>query len=244
MTCPFEKIHVALDRFQEAHFYLHQMENSYHFADHFRWSLNSYIRALKEVPQLISMGLQNEKGFPDWFREERETLNSDSLIYFLNERRDFIVHRGMFLPGSSGSIGIAEGRGMKLGLSIPIDSLSNSDDCMYAFAYHCLVKGEDFFDLFKDDEDSLPCIERKWILEQFPNHDVIDLCAKAWLTVGETVRNVLVWLGGTPPELSLGCRHSAQHIRFRLYDRNKIRKEVEGMQKLSELGNASNNQAF
>ncbi len=38
------------DRFEEAHFYLHQMEVFYHEADPFRYNLDSFIRALKEVP--------------------------------------------------------------------------------------------------------------------------------------------------------------------------------------------------
>jgi hypothetical protein len=164
-------------------------------------------------------------------------LHSDPLIAFLNKKRDFLVHRGMLLPQSGGSIGITEGRGMKLGLGVTIDPLKDSDDLMYSFAYKLLSEDNDFLGFFNDDEDSLPCIEREWKLEQFPD-EVVDLCAKAWLRMGKIVCNVLIWLGDTPPELSLDRRHSAQRIRVRLYDRAKIREKVAQMQKASEPANA------
>lgn len=100
----------SLDRFQEAHFYLHQMERFYHEADPFRYSLNSFIRALKEVPQLVSMELQNHAGFPTWFRKKRDELRSNDLLLFLHDQRNFIVHRGTLLPASNGAIGITESR--------------------------------------------------------------------------------------------------------------------------------------
>lgn len=53
-----EKIVASVDRHREAHFYIHMMEHFYHEADAFRWSLNSFLRALKEVPQLLQMELQ------------------------------------------------------------------------------------------------------------------------------------------------------------------------------------------
>jgi hypothetical protein len=108
------RIDPALDRFQEAHFWIHTLEEFYHYADPFRWHLNAFLKSLKEVPQLIQMGLQNEDGFPDWFATARTGLRADPLMKVLFDHRDFVVHRGMLVPDSWGAIGITEGSGINL----------------------------------------------------------------------------------------------------------------------------------
>ncbi|OMR58921.1 hypothetical protein AQ765_07200 [Burkholderia pseudomallei] len=126
-------IESALDRFREAHFWIHALEEYYHFADPFRWHLNAFLKSIKEVPQLIQMGLQNREGFNRWYRQEREKLAVDPLMRFLADKRDFVVHRGMLVPNSHGSIGITEGRGFKLGLTFPVHPLEDSDDAMHRY---------------------------------------------------------------------------------------------------------------
>ena len=83
-----EALWSAMDRLREAHLYLHGMEMYYHAADPFRWHLNSFLRALKEVPQLASMALQNLDGFTEWYRPRRSALAEDSLISILSKQRD------------------------------------------------------------------------------------------------------------------------------------------------------------
>ena len=57
----YDKLTSALDRFQEAHFWLHMMEQHYHSADQFRWHLNVFMKALKEVPDLIAQGCRTRR---------------------------------------------------------------------------------------------------------------------------------------------------------------------------------------
>src|SRR5690242_20262887 len=111
-----ERLPAALDRMREAHFFIHLMESFYHVSDSFRYSLNSFIRSIKEVPQLISQELQHEAGFPEWFRGRRAALADDPLISHLSRERDYIVHRGMLRPASHCTVGVADLRMMRLGL--------------------------------------------------------------------------------------------------------------------------------
>lgn len=90
-----DKISSAHDRFQEAHFWIHMLESYYHAADPFRWHLNAFLKALKEVPRLLEMSLQNEKGFKAWFKKHKEGLREDPLIQTLAKNRDLVVHRGI-----------------------------------------------------------------------------------------------------------------------------------------------------
>jgi len=231
MTNPYEKINSALDRFQEAHFWIHMMEQYYHFADPFRWHLNVFLKALKEVPQLLHMDLQNEEGFTAWFKEERAQLKADPLIAALSKQRDLIVHRSMLWPESWGTIGITEGRGFKAGLELPIHPLEDSDQAILRVASN--TKDVDFLGLVTPDEDSLPCVYREWRLKDFDD-ELIDLCAKGWLRIGELIDAVLRWQGTDPPGLSLDCRHGSHEVRFKLYDREKL------IEKINELEESKN----
>ena len=221
----YDKISSALDRFQEAHFWIHMMEQFYHSADPFRWHLNVFIKAIKEVSQIIQMELQNEKGFAKWYKNERTNLNNDPLMSALSKRRDIIVHKGMLVPNSKAMLGITEGRGIKLGLTFPVHPLEDSDNAMDRYL-HQVSKHEDFLGVLIMDEDSLPCVQREWRLEGF-EEEIIDLCAKAWFRLGETIKNVLLWLGEKEvPNLSLDCRHSSQHVQFQLFDREVLIKRL------------------
>jgi hypothetical protein len=209
------------DRFREAHFYLHQMEQFYHYADPFRWSLNAFLKSLREVPQVLSMENQNRQGFTAWFNERKAELARDPLISFLGKQRDILVHQGMLKPVSGGTVGITEGRGIKAGLGVPLDPLEDSDDAMLRVV-EALKDSPDFLGLFTDDEDSRPCVQRVWRMEPFAD-ELIDLAAKAWLKVGETMSAVVEWLGETPQPLDLNCRHSARQVQFKHYERKQLR---------------------
>ena len=166
------------------------------------------------------MELQNEPGFTTWYSQARAELNNDPLFEVLSKQRNFVVHRGMLVPESRGAIGITEGRGMKLGLTFPVHPLEDSEHAMDRYLRHAKENG-DFLGILILDEDSQPCIERKWRLPDFDD-DLVDVCANAWIRVGETVREVLVWLGEDVPSLSLDCRHSSQAVKFRRFDRETL----------------------
>lgn len=200
------------------------MEDYYHFADKFRWSLNVFLKAINEVPNLIGMELQNQPGFPKWVRDHRQDLKSDPLIYALSKGRDRVVHKTMLLPKSKAAVGITEGRGMNLGFGINITPLQDSDHAMRRY----LAVG-DFLDFLMPDEDSLPCVEREWRLPDF-DEELIDLCSRAWLRVGETVGDVLKWLGADVPPQTLNCRRTHQAVRFKTYSRETLRKWLAEMQ--------------
>ncbi len=214
-----KKIEDALERHHEAHFWLHGMESHYHVADPFRWHLNAFLKALDEVPTLLSMKLQNEKGFPKWFRAPASSLRTDPLIDALAKHRDFVVHRGMLVPSSKAFIGVTEGRGLKAGMSYPINPLDDSDQAMDRYLE--LYAGPDFLGVLTPDEDSVPCVFREWHLPQF-KEEIVEVCARAWLRVGETMLDVLKWLGGGNERFSLDCRHGARDYRFRTYDRDLL----------------------
>lgn len=222
-----EKAPASMDRFEEAHFHLHCMERFYHFADEFRWSLGGFLRSLKEVPQLIGMELQGESGFSAWYKKERQVLRDDPLINFLAGHRNFVVHRGMLLPKSSGVVGITKGRGIKFGLAQAINPRQNSDIAMHRHLWAIKNGGVDISGVLpnddgSEDEDTLPCVERVWRLEPF-EEGVLDVSAKAWLRLGKTLLAVAVRVGCEEPLLSLTCLHPRQKVQLMLYSRGTLK---------------------
>jgi hypothetical protein len=228
----YDKLTSALDRFQEAHFWLHMMEQHYHSADLFRWHLNVFLKALKEVPDMISMALQNERNFPAWFRTQRKTLLDDPLMQAFSKGRDQIVHREMLVPRSRAEVGITELRGMKLGMTFPVHPLEDSDAGMERYLQSVKrakdSKMADFLGVLMPDEDSLPCVRREWRLADF-DQELIDLCARAWLRTGETLAAALRWLGEDPPPQTLTCRSEHQAVLYKTYDREIL------IQRLADL---------
>ena len=224
----YGRIGASLDRFQEAHFWLHMVEQYYHVADPFRWHLNAFLRAMKEVPQLLQMELQNAPGFKAWFAAQRGALRADPLIGVLSEHRDFVVHQGMLIPKSTAMVGITEGRGIKLGVTFPVHALEDSDSGMHRYLAVSRARG-DVLGILTPDEDSVPCVQRQWRLPEFED-EIGEVCARAWLRLGETVAAVLLWLGADPPPLSLECRHAAQEVQFKLYDRDELANRMGSME--------------
>lgn len=233
----YEKLKSALDRFQEAHFWLHMMEQYYHSADLFRWHLNVFLKAIKEVPDMVSMALQNENDFPRWFRMQRKTLLDDPLMQALSKGRDQIVHREMLVPKSRAELGVTELRGMKLGMTFPVHPLEDSDAGMERYLRSVKLAGDcktaDFLGILMPDEDSLPCVRREWRLADFDD-ELIDLCSRAWLRTGETLAAVLRWLGEDPPSQTLSCRSGHQAVLYKTYDREDLIQRLADMRRLDD----------
>ena len=217
------RIETSFDRLREAHFWIHGIEQHYHYAEQFRWHLNAFLKALKEVPKLLSIELQNMPGFSSWFRDQQKSLAQDPLIAHLAKQRDIVVHRRMLLPDSECTVGITELRGIKLGIGFPSSPHEDSNHAMHLYLRVAATRG-DFLGILSPDEDSVPCVRRIWRLTGF-DADVVALCARAWLRTGETVADVVRWLGAEPPPLSLGCRHADQKVQFKLFNREKLTAE-------------------
>ena len=201
----------SFDRLEEAHFWIHGLEQSYHYGSRFRWNLNAFLRALKEIPRLLKMEMQNESGFQEWFRPHKKNLRDDPLIDFLSKQRDVAVHRKMIVPDSKCWVGVTELRGLKLGVGMEMDAREDSDHAMHQYFCHILAHGDDFGILMPDD-DSIPCVYREWRLSGFDD-EVIDLAEKAWLLTGTTIAEVLKWKGLTPPPPSLSLYLVAMEAR-------------------------------
>jgi len=195
MPCVHDKIDSALDRWQESHWHLHQVEKNYHDADAFRYSMNSFIRSLREVPDLISIALQNTSGFTKWHRPIKETLEKeDPLFRIIIKHRDFIVHRAALVPGSHAHIATIRGWLVKMALPFDIDPFEDSDSAVERFLERARRVPE-LIQLLAPDEIQLLSVIREWKITGIDD-EVITAFRNAWIRVGEYLSDVVVFLGG------------------------------------------------
>lgn len=215
----------AFDRLQEAHFWLHSMEDHYHSADHFRWCLGAFLKCLNEIPKIMEMELQKTPGFKDWYKPHKINLQQNDLHRTLTQTRNDIVHKKMLIPASKCTVGVTEFRGIKLGMGFPMDPREDSGTAMIHYLLFLAKENYDFLGVLVDDEDCIPCVHREWRLEGY-DEELIKLCVRAWLRLGEMLKMVVEWLGANPPPLQLDCLKSAQEVQFKLFDRGELKLEL------------------
>ncbi len=224
-SCVCKKLTAALDRQHEAHWHLHQLDAHYHQADPFRYSLNSFLRVLKEVPQIVRMQLQGVTGFKAWFEQESGALTSDPIFLKFSKHRDFIVHQGMLVPRSFVHVGTTrDGRTFKIGIPFSASVLEDSEEIMARFVAAC---GSDDFlygvAVAHGDESQFPCVYRKWFLSSFPDDEARTVAVRAWKRVGAMLSATLTWLGHEPTSYATHpClpRHEDPATMFQVYEQS------------------------
>jgi hypothetical protein len=225
--CPHARIAAALDRWNECHWHIHQMEASYHEPEPFRYSLNSFVRAAKEVPSILKHDLQQNVATSKLLAPLVEQLLKNELFLVLKKRRDFIVHQGMLELKSRGSVGTVEGRRVKISFPFHVDPAESSDDAYERYKVLCrtdrLLRG------LGPDCDSSPAVWRTWMLPQFPNRDLLDVAFEAWMLLGELLSTAVQALEGAPINLTMPCRHDPERVRIRVYSQREFFLEVDGI---------------
>jgi hypothetical protein len=224
-SCVCNRLTAALDRQNEAHWQLHQLNEHYHQADAFRYSLNAFIRVIKEIPGIVQMQLQREYGFKAWFRAKLDELHADPLFSALSKHRDFIVHQGMLKPSSYAHIGTTrDGLTLKIGFPFPADVFEDSDDIMARFVRAC-QSSDLLFGLAAahGDDSQVPCVRRAWHLAPFPDVEVRALAIRAWKVTGALLSDTLTWLGHEPASYdAFPClpSHESPAIMIRMYEQS------------------------
>lgn len=221
-SCPnhklLEQVSSSLDRLEEAAWFIRLMEDNYHYADRFRWSLNSFLRVLKEVQQVLTMELQHHKEAAAWLKSHREELSSDGLLSFLYKQRDIVVHKRMLKPASSGIVGFTRGKGIKLGLGVPIDPLEDSEVAILKYIWYA-VRDSDFMGILYTEEDGsgeYTCVERVWRIEAFPEKEITELATEAWGKVATLAAGAAEKLGASVSVPLFELRH-ANHVRIKIF---------------------------
>jgi hypothetical protein len=228
MNCPHTKIESALDRWSECHWHIHQMEVNYHTPDSFRYSFNSFVRAIKEIPQILNMELQNDPRYQATFKPVISSLKKNDLFSLLHETRDFIVHRGMLEVLSSGIVGTTEGKSVKIASGFHVAPYETTLEAYERFKEKCrcdkIIRG-----WLGPDCDSKPFIRREWKIPDIPDRDLLELAIEAWRLVGEVLSSIVINLGGEALDLSFSCGHDPEKIKVQEFSQAEFFQSVDGV---------------
>lgn len=202
------------------------MEANYHTPDLFRYSLNSFIRAAKEIPLILSMELQKLPAYRSDFKSLINSLYANALLSVLHKKRNFIVHRGMLEVLSKGSVGTTEGQRIKISFPFPVAADESTQDAYERFKEVCR-KNKFIRSLAGPDCDSWPMIRREWKIPDFPDKELLELSVDAWRLVGEIISQIVVKLGGEKLDLSFSCRHEPEKVRTVEFSQKEFFKSVD-----------------
>lgn len=219
-----QRLTSAIDRLAETEWYANQLLAHYHNANPFRWALNGYLRCLKEISQIIQMGCQTQDGFTDWYKPHRDSLCNDPIVSLLAKQRDIVVHQKMLLPDSKATVGVADGRKVRLGLTFPLNPLEDSDTGILQYC----ATGNDILGVLMEDEDNMPCVERIWRLSALPDNDIVELAFTCWQNHADLVAAANAWLSGNPCTI-VPEKLKAADVPIRRYSRQRLRQFVDSL---------------
>jgi hypothetical protein len=196
-------LEAAFDRHAEAHWFLHQLNEQYHKARPFRFSLNAVLRSLKEVPDVAQAAVKNEPDFASFYKPMLMELRSDPLYRKFADDRNFIVHTGMLLPVSEAHVGLGVTRSAgfvpKLAFPFRASPQDDSDEIM-SRCVELSRKDAVFTDLFTpQDEEQIPCVWRTWRLTSFPKEEVRQVVVRTWKRVGALLVAFFKHMGNDHP---------------------------------------------
>lgn len=228
MTCPHSSVAGTLDRWTECHWHIHQMEATYHEPDSFRFSLNSFIRAIKEVPQLLTMELQGHAEYKTKIKPMIQSLRSDPLMSLLHKKRDFVVHHGKLDVLSKGSIAATEGRIIKISFGFNVAPWESTQEAYERFKEQC-KNDRVWRQMAGPDCDSWPMVRREWHIQEFPDTELLELAIRAWRVVGTLLSEIVRQLGGEALDLAFSCRHDPEKVKTKNFSQREFFQSVDGI---------------
>jgi hypothetical protein len=225
--CARSELKLSLDRWEECHWHLHQMEVNYHEPEPFRYSLNSFIRAVKEVPLMLQSDLQRHPEVRARIKTLQAAVFANDLFKILGKQRDFIVHHGALNLKSRGQIGTTEGRRIKLSFPFAVHPRETSDEAYERYKEMC--RTDKFLRDLGPDCDSAPALWRTWMIPQVPDRDLLDVAFEAWTLLGELLSDAVEAFDGAKLDLSMPCRHDPNLVRIKHFSQQEFFMSVDGI---------------
>lgn len=165
--CPVVQAH---KRILEAHRLWHQACSSYYDPEAFRTNINATIQALRNVTFALQNCKHNVPDFDNWYSDWVEESKKDVFMCWLCDARTAIVHKKDLELYSKATVTVRCYETI-LAASIDVPIFLSSKEIV---AY---LKAEGIIDEEIQQTNAYATVKRQWIVEQFPDHDVLYLLA-------------------------------------------------------------------
>lgn len=177
--CPLQDTH---DKYNEAHYFIEQMMVEWHRPEPFRWSMNAFLQALRNVTFYLQNELAHQDGFRAWYEGQQAQMRGDELLRKFVDGRNIVVKQRNLIVQSVAEIGMFRYRKSKLGMHVPVPAHLPSE---YILREHAPKLG------FLDEEHSAIGeeygVQRTWIVEELGEGNVLRLCDQAWSKIGHVL---------------------------------------------------------
>lgn len=158
-------------RLLDAHRLWHQAEDNYFDPDAFRTYLNATIQTLRNLTFALQSEKSNIPEFSTWYSDWQQEMRKDPVLKWLNAARVTIVHKGDLETKSVAKIKLQS----YFDLAETEFNIEPNFTDQEIFYY---LSNQIFLKLPKDILDDLVIeIERCWIVEEFPDTEVLDSLA-------------------------------------------------------------------
>ena len=170
------------DRFGEAHYFIERMMVEYHEPMAFRFNLNAFLQALRNVTFVLQKDLSHRDGFREWYRERQGTMKEDPLLPKFAAGRNIVVKQRSLEINSKAEIGLFRGRTLKLAFSMDVPVHQSSKHIVENIApITGLIEPEHFA------IDEQYGVRREWNAPELGDGNVITLCDLAWVKIGQVL---------------------------------------------------------
>lgn len=206
-TCLLKPVHASLDRLQEAHYWLHEMEAKYHDPEPFRFASYAAIRVLGETFDVLNTEcVRHDRQMRGHFKTLHNNLQANVLANQIRAARNQLCHVGNL--EFSDNLALGNGSAAKMR-----NSLAAQSDI------HAPTKAlTDQRNIFVD-EDFQSCAFRQWFVQEIESQaEIVEVLFSHWLTLAGLVERTvrLLDLGIETPTFDLQCRQDRNYD-FRIF---------------------------
>lgn len=167
--CPIPQTH---SRLLEAHIHWHDVVENYHNPAMFNMYLNTCIQSLRNITFIMQSEKKNIPNFDEWYQRKQAEMRLDIYMKWLNDARTEVVKRGDLEKESVALVSFRNWLDYPLGeMSIP--PCIPVEDC-------AALIGGTFKELPKGMGDVVLCVERRWVISELPEYDVVEILARGF----------------------------------------------------------------
>ncbi len=190
-NCPLE----AADRkLQEAHRHWHDMLDNYQEPDDFRIPLNSAIQALRNVTFALQSRKSQIPHFDEWYATIQTEMRADEKLSWLVEARNTVVKRGDLATHSAATVSLVSNYYRETSLvdqdrraaEAPLTPEPDTGPEKLLNVTPMRTWADIFLDIerlhlpLKVRADTAVVVERRWVADQFPDHELLALLAHCY----------------------------------------------------------------
>jgi len=177
--CPLPSTH---EKCNEAEYFFAKLLEHYHAPDEFRFNLNAFIQAIRNITFMLQSEENKPVGFDDWYAKKQDEMRGNDILRRFVEARNIVVKRSSLAAHSTARSGLFRRRKLKLAFGhelSPMMSTIEALDFAKKFTYG----------MFLDEDHSAigeqTGVERTWIVSDLGGSEVVATCLQALNYMGE-----------------------------------------------------------